>query len=64
MTYGDPDDTSDPRANRAYKGGALNTKDPIRVRMAQEFHSPSVQWRENLGFRCVRTVCLPRPYQG
>ena len=48
---------------RRYKGGALNTNDPVRVRVSQEFHSPSVQWRTNLGFRCYRTVCIVRPDQ-
>ncbi len=51
-------------ASRSYKGGALNTNDPIRVRVSQAFHSPSPEWRRNLGFRCYRTVCIPRLDQG
>lgn len=54
----------DTQTPRAYKGGALNTNDPLRVRLAQEYHSPSVQVRANLGFRCCRTVCTPRMHHG
>lgn len=64
MTYGDPEDDTNTRSSRAYKGGALNTNDPLRVRMAQEFRGPPSHKRFNLGFRCVRTVCIPRLHQG
>lgn len=43
---------------RRYKGGALNTNDPSRVRAVQAYYSPSPEWRRNLGFRCYRTVCI------
>lgn len=45
---------------RTYKGGGFNTDDPMRIRAPQGYHSPSVQWRSNLGFRCYRTVCSPK----
>jgi hypothetical protein len=51
------EEANDPRR---YRGGAHNTNDPLRVRLVQWYRQPSNTKSANMGFRCYRTVCIPR----
>ncbi len=45
---------------RRYRGGARNTNDPLRLRVGQWYRQPSNFTAVTIGFRCYRTVCIPK----